>query len=220
MPPMDKSAIAITARAIWSAAASVVCVGERDSWTREKAALIQRGKPPRGPLEALRRVDECQTWAKPSQCVLMFFVRTQVSNPEQALNDPCGQTSSEENASTFHLNALQRACLDFCTVLLEQHYQTSAFGCALVYGLAALGYDHRGWLPFNAYVDELSKVIWVGQSFVVQSALLMGSDSEDCFEYTKDAKDWLGKAACHVPKCILVGTNIPVDWMMSISFEN
>ncbi|KAJ6117868.1 DNA helicase recq [Penicillium sp. IBT 18751x] len=153
------------------------------------------------------------------------------------MNDPVSGKGSEEDASTFRLNTLQHACLDFCIALLDQPYQTSAFDCALVCGLAALGYDHRGWLPFNAYVDILSKAIRIGQSFVVHYALLKGSDSEDYFDYMegKDAKEWQGEEACHIlnkkglefsewlsalrNSRMVFGTKNPMGWMMSIAFE-
>lgn len=110
--------------------------------------------------------------------------------------------------STFKVNSLQLAYLQFCVELLDQHYQASAFECALVCALAALSHDQDCWLFYTSYMDILSKVIRIGQGFVVQHTLLLGSDSEDLFEEMdrKKAGDWRDEA---------VGTKTPMDWMMN-----
>lgn len=138
------------------------------------------------------------------------------------------------------MSPLRLACLQFCVELLDQHYQGSPFECALVCALTALGYDQDGWLPLNSYVDILSKAIRIGQSFVVQHTLLLGSDSEDLFEEMerKRAGDWTGGILCEIPSefnsarptrsellyswlntSIVVGTKSPMDWMLSTAFE-
>jgi hypothetical protein len=159
----------------------------------------------------------------------------------QTANDsPIEPMHSDPDASVFRLNSLQLACLQFCVELLNQHYHDSAFECALVCALAALGYDQDGWLPLNSYVDILSKAVRIGQSLVVQHTLLLGSDSEDLFEDMQCKKDgdWTGEVLCEIPSIsdrtratrsdllsswlrttIVVGTKSPMDWMLSIAFE-
>jgi hypothetical protein len=148
--------------------------------------------------------------------------------------------SREPGGLEFRLNPLELACLQFCVELLDQHYQASAFECALVCALAALGYDQDGWLPLNSYVDILSKAIRIGQSFVVQHTLLLGSDSEDLFDYMKRKKAGYrtGEVGCEIPSpfdragmtrsellyswvktTTVVGTKSPMDWMIGVAFE-
>jgi hypothetical protein len=140
--------------------------------------------------------------------------------------------------STFKVNSLQLACLQFCVGLLDQQYQQSAFECALVCALAPLSHDEDCWLLRTSYVDILSKVIRIGRSLVVQHTLLLGSDSEFLFEELerKTAGDWRGEVLCEIPmECdrpgatrfewllswlettMVVGTKSPVDWMMKIA---
>jgi hypothetical protein len=92
----------------------------------------------------------------------------------------------------------------------------------------------------NFYVDILSKAIRIGQSFVVQHTLLLGSDSEDLFDYMKCKKagHWMGEMACEIPSVFdrvrmtrsdllyswlktttVVGTKSPMDWMIGVAFE-
>ena len=142
----------------------------------------------------------------------------------------------------MELRSLERACLQFCVELLDQHYEVETFECALVCALAALSHDDKGWLRLVSYVDILSKMIRIGQSLMVQHTLLLGSDAEERFEVLKRREAGLQTAEmlCEIPyeddsesegpthaerldfwlettRTIRVKT--PMVWMMSIAFE-
>jgi hypothetical protein len=85
-------------------------------------------------------------------------------------------------------------------------------------------------------------VIRIGQSFIVQQTLLLGSDSKDIFEELEKRElerkrigDWTGEMLCEIPaeddepgttrwerldswvkNTTAVGTKTSIDWMMSI----
>ena len=59
------------------------------------------------------------------------------------------------------MTAIEKACLEFCIELLNQHYYSHKYKSTLVCAMAVLGQGEAGWWDPKSYPLILSRVIKV-----------------------------------------------------------
>ncbi|KAL2044592.1 hypothetical protein ABVK25_012339 [Lepraria finkii] len=91
------------------------------------------------------------------------------SNPAEDSPESSGeQAQSQEEQS--RLEALPKACLDFCIALLDEQMTQKEYHSAMVCALAVLGVKAEGWLGPDRYPPILSAIIKISRFMVIQDA--------------------------------------------------
>ncbi|KAE8823008.1 hypothetical protein PTNB85_10187 [Pyrenophora teres f. teres] len=87
------------------------------------------------------------------------------------------------------LSKIQKACLEFCIVLLNYRITRREYDSPLVCALAVLGVKKDGWKGPEQYPPILSAVIKIARFMVVQKGLEMSGPEEDSGDETDNNLD-------------------------------
>jgi RecQ family ATP-dependent DNA helicase len=129
------------------------------------------------------------------------------------------------------LSMIQKACLNFCSSLLNDHITRKEYDSPLVCALAVLGVKVNGWMDASNYPPILSAMIKVSRFMVIQQGLEMSRqdfgrskpDSEDSqsSSSSQEVDEFIGQGCL---KCVVKmmdrfmvrGSHGPMQWMLDL----
>jgi hypothetical protein len=106
------------------------------------------------------------------------------SEDEQGGEEPTEEVEQKE------LTVVQRACLRFCMMLLDQRNIDYDHDSAIICSLAVLGVQEVGWKGVDKYPPILSKLIKIARFMVVQQAFEEVQPADEFAEFEDDGKDY------------------------------